>query len=146
MLNNVRHPLRMGLIYLAPLVLCLQVTACRHVPGPNIINGGNPPQIIFFEADPTQITAGSGQMITLKWETANAVKVRISGLDEDRELPPSGFLSVTPQRATTYTLIAANSEGRTKRSDPIRVTVDIRREVPPRRPAPVERAPGVLRQ
>jgi hypothetical protein len=60
--------------------------------------------ILFFNANPTQITAG--QSATLAWSTQGATTVSISGIGN---VPLSGSTSVAPTVTTQYTLTATNS-------------------------------------
>jgi hypothetical protein len=61
-------------------------------------------QILFFLADPKQITAG--QAVTLSWKTLNADTVNITGFGN---VAVNGSLPVSPTQTTTYTLTARNS-------------------------------------
>jgi len=60
--------------------------------------------ILFFNANPTQITAG--QAATLAWSTQGATSVTISGIGS---VPLAGSDPVSPTVTTTYTLTATNS-------------------------------------
>ena len=60
--------------------------------------------ILFFIANPTQITAG--QSATLSWSTQGATTVSISGIGN---VPLAGSTSVSPTVTTQYTLTATNS-------------------------------------
>jgi len=61
-------------------------------------------QILFFNANPTQIAAG--QAATLSWNVQHATQVSISGIGN---VPTTGSLSVSPGMTTTYTLTATNA-------------------------------------
>ncbi len=77
---------------------------------------GNP-QIIRFQATPTNII--SGESSTLSWTTSGATNVTISGVSGN--LPASGSVVVSPTQTTTYTLTAtANGVSVT---EPVVVTV-----------------------
>jgi hypothetical protein len=65
---------------------------------------GNP-QIIRFEATPTNIM--SGESSTLSWTTQNAQTVTISGVPGNQ--PASGSVVVSPTQTTTYTLTASSN-------------------------------------
>lgn len=73
------------------------------------------PVIVYFEAQPPQLTEGG--TTTLKWRTRNAVSVRISGLGE---VPPTGARIVEPRGRGSYILTAGNREGQSV-SEEIRV-------------------------
>lgn len=57
---------------------------------------------IQASVSPAQITAG--QSATLSWHTANADSVNLDG--DNRTLPASGTMTVSPTQTTTYTLRA----------------------------------------
>src|SRR5581483_5211267 len=60
--------------------------------------------ILFFTANPTNIT--KGQSSTLSWSTQNATSVTISGIGS---VPVSGSHAVSPTQNTVYTLTASNA-------------------------------------
>jgi len=62
-------------------------------------------QILFFNADPTQILAG--QASTLSWRVLNATSVTITGIGKVN--PTNGSVSVSPTETTTYKLTATNA-------------------------------------
>ncbi|HOT00185.1 MAG TPA: PKD domain-containing protein [Acidobacteriota bacterium] len=63
-------------------------------------------QILFFIAEPTQISPG--QQSRLSWKVSNAAAVRIEGIGA---VQAEGSLMVAPTASTTYTLIATSSSG-----------------------------------
>jgi len=63
-------------------------------------------QILFFIAEPTQISPG--QQSRLSWKVSNATAVRIEGIGA---VQAEGSLMVAPTASTTYTLIATSSSG-----------------------------------
>jgi hypothetical protein len=63
----------------------------------------NAVNILFFIANPTQISAG--QSATLSWNVQNASNVSISGIGN---VASSGSAPVSPTATTTYTLTATN--------------------------------------
>ncbi len=63
-------------------------------------------QILFFIAEPTQISPG--QQARLSWKVINASAVRIEGIGT---VQADGSLMVAPAATTTYTLIATSSSG-----------------------------------
>ena len=67
-------------------------------------------QILFFIAEPTQISPG--QQSRLSWKVSNATAVRIEGIGA---VQAEGSLMVAPTASTTYTLIATSSSGATAR-------------------------------
>jgi hypothetical protein len=79
------------------------------------------PQVIRFEASPTNII--SGESSTLSWTTSGADRVDISGVGTN--LPLSGSRVVSPTVTTTYTLTATAGTGPDARtvSAPVVVTV-----------------------
>lgn len=78
------------------------------------VSGG--PQILRFDASPTNITPGEAS--TLTWATQGATQVTISGIGT---VSPNGSTTVTPASTTTYTLTATN--GSQSVSAPATVTV-----------------------
>jgi hypothetical protein len=71
-----------------------------------------PPQIIQFEAQPPSVMAGDS--VTLRWRTAFADTVEISGLGR---VPEAGSRTVRPSGAQRYTLVASNPKGQTVREE-----------------------------
>lgn len=62
-----------------------------------------PVRIVFFAANPNQIS--SGQSSTLTWNVENATSVTISGIGT---VAANGSAPVSPTQTTTYTLTATN--------------------------------------
>jgi hypothetical protein len=75
------------------------------------------PQILRFDATPTQINQGESS--TLTWNTQGAQTVQISGIGM---VPASGSQTVTPTASTTYTLTATSADG-TQTTTTVSVTV-----------------------
>ena len=73
------------------------------------------PEILSFVSN--NYTISKGEMITLTWNTKNAVKCTLetsTGLSlKDRK--PNGLISVTPNKTTTFTLIAIDASGNEKK-------------------------------
>ncbi|HEY3739365.1 MAG TPA: OmpA family protein [Bryobacteraceae bacterium] len=65
------------------------------------------PQILFFIANPSSITAG--QTSQLQWQTQNADSATIN----TQSVPVTGSMGVSPMTTTTYTLTATNKNGST---------------------------------
>jgi len=85
-----------------------------------------PPKIEYYKVIGNKYVIDSGESVTLRWKTSNAVKVRIAGIGEV-ELP-SGRKSVTPNSpTTTYTLIATNQNDEINTSS---ITIRVRVKVP----------------
>ncbi|MGH7889507.1 MAG: hypothetical protein ACRENF_03045, partial [Thermodesulfobacteriota bacterium] len=80
------------------------------------------PEIASFKAHPARIEKGSSS--TLEWSASNASEVEISGIGK---VAPAGNQAVSPQEATTYTLIAKNEEGKTVQKT---VTVEVDSQIP----------------
>ena len=105
------HPLQPALRRFWPLVVgasALLLTACPGVSG----NGNSgAPQITDFRANPSNITAGTGSLLT--WTiTGSPTSLSLSGSDGTNLSSLSGTTtSVTPTATTTYTLTASNSSG-----------------------------------
>ncbi len=85
------------------------------------------PEIAVFKADPTRIEKGASSV--LEWSASNASEVEISGIGK---VAPAGNQAVSPQEATTYTLIAKNEEGKTVQKA---VTVEVDSQIPTEPPA-----------
>jgi hypothetical protein len=79
------------------------------------------PQILRFEATPTNIITGESS--TLSWTTQGTDRVDISGVGTN--LPANGSQVVSPTQTTTYTLTASAGTGNGARSvtAPVVVTV-----------------------
>jgi hypothetical protein len=79
------------------------------------------PQILRFEATPTNII--SGESSTLSWTTQGSERVDISGVGTN--LPANGSRVVSPTQTTTYTLTATAGTGTNARTvtAPVVVTV-----------------------
>lgn len=76
-----------------------------------------PVKILSFEASATEVTFG--KLVTLKWTTENAVKVKLvtsTGAVLDNR-PLNGSISVTPNKTTTYTLVAVDASGKEIQQD-----------------------------
>jgi hypothetical protein len=80
--------------------------------------GAGNPQVIRFEATPTNII--SGESSTLSWTTTGATRVDISGVGSN--LPLNGSSVVSPTQTTTYTLTATSADNRSVTA-PVVVTV-----------------------
>jgi len=91
-------------------------------------NGGNgseevkPAQIVIFQATPSKIQ--SGDATVLQWNTQNATKVTLNG----RSVTLDGNKRVTPQKTTSYTLVALNENGA---SDSATIEVEVPPPLPP---------------
>jgi hypothetical protein len=83
-----------------------------------------PPKIHSFEADPSVIKEGKSS--TLRWGTSNAEEVEISGIGR---VSLSDSRRVSPERTTSYTLIAINEEGNRVEEE---VTVEVIETEPPK--------------
>ncbi|MGA1864636.1 MAG: peptidylprolyl isomerase [bacterium] len=66
------------------------------------------PQIVYFEASPSEIE--KGKQSTLTWETSDTADVKI--LPDIGGVNASGDRAVSPSRTTSYTLIAKNEKGK----------------------------------
>jgi hypothetical protein len=64
----------------------------------------SPVRILEFTADPTATTQPNTP-VTLRWQTENATDIRITGIGP---VGPEGTITVFPERATSYTLLASN--------------------------------------
>lgn len=74
------------------------------------------PKIISFTATETEIEKGT--LVTLNWETINAANVKLvtnNGI-ELLARPQIGKISVTPNRTSSFTLIATNESGVSKQT------------------------------
>jgi hypothetical protein len=80
------------------------------------------PEIIAFRATPPNILRGGSS--TLTWQTSKAQEVEISGIGL---VPLSGSQEVSPERTTTYTLIARDEEREQVRDE---VTIVVRARAP----------------
>lgn len=67
-----------------------------------------PPEIISFIASDTTVT--KGKSVTLSWETANANTILLgrAGTEDFRSVPASGSQLVSPDKTTTYVLMAGH--------------------------------------
>jgi len=74
------------------------------IPGKRVIEK---PEIISFDANPSQIMKGTSS--TLSWQTSKAEEVEISDIGK---ISLSGSRKVSPRETTTYTLMARNEEGK----------------------------------
>jgi len=79
-------------------------------------------KITSFTASSTTIT--KGDLVTLSWVTQNATSIKIvtSAGQTLSNRPASGSISVTPNKTTTFTLIASDSSGN-EVSKPLTITV-----------------------
>ena len=66
------------------------------------------PEIVSFKAAPSSIIKGNQSVLT--WKTKNAVEVIIEPIGKEFKL--SGTNKVSPDKTTTYTLMARNEEGK----------------------------------
>lgn len=70
------------------------------------------PKVLTFTASSYEISKGS--LVTLKWTTENAQKcILITDNGKKIERPANGSISVTPNKTTTYTLVAVNEKEET---------------------------------
>lgn len=94
-----------------------------------VISNGDeilPPEIVSFKAAPSTINKGKQSILT--WKTKNAVEIIIEPIGKEFKL--SGTNKVSPDKTTTYTLMAKNEEGKKVER---KVTVKVSRRVAPRR-------------
>jgi len=68
--------------------------------------GSGPAPIVVFTATPDAVQ--KGQLVTLKWQVTNAVKVSIEGVGD---VPINGSKKVKPDASTTFTLTALGEGG-----------------------------------
>lgn len=82
------------------------------------------PKIKSFTASKTEIKPGD--TVTLSWEVVNATDIQISESDktDEKDLPLTGSIEVTPVATTTYVLTATGKGGTTSASVTITVTVN----------------------
>ena len=64
------------------------------------------PQIVKFNANPLELQPG--QMVTVEWETKNAVAVTLNG----STVALSGATKMLPPKSTTFTLNVVNADGK----------------------------------
>ena len=81
----------------------------------------DPPDIILFGADATEITRG--QVVTLSWNVWNAATIEID--NGFGAVPASGTVTVKPQSTTTYTLTARNADGTVSRAATVNVRIHL---------------------
>lgn len=122
-------------IGLLALLLVLFVSGCKKKPVPPPPAPPAPPApaapTATLRAVPPAIE--EGQSSTLSWNSTNATELR---LDPDiGSVAPQGSTQVSPQRSTTYTLVANGPGGKAEAS--ARVTVN----PPAAGPTPVQRMP-----
>src|SRR5688572_11138647 len=102
------------------LAALFAISACSSDGG-----GGGVPEIVTFSASKTAATAGD--IITLTWETKNAVKVTITSVPAEvgggADLPASGTLNTLPLTADATFKIVATGEERDTVDQSITVTV-----------------------
>lgn len=83
----------------------------------------NPPQITYFLADPPEIRPN--QQTTLRWEVKDADSVTLRNLTAGTAaatVSPSGSMTVSVDRDTTYLLAAANASGQVSQALVVSVT------------------------
>jgi hypothetical protein len=83
-----------------------------------------PPEIISFIASDTTVT--KGKSVTLSWETANANTILLgrAGTEDFRSVPASGSQLVSPDKTTTYVLMAGHrTTGPTMESKTLQIQV-----------------------
>jgi len=113
------------------LLLILTGTACKKKPPAPPPTPQPPPSpsapTATLRAVPSTIE--QGQATTLSWNSTNATELRIE--PDVGSIGPQGSTNVSPERSTTYTLVAKGPGGQAEAS--ARVTVN----VPPTPPSPV---------
>ena len=104
-------------------------TALRFVVGSPTKAPAAPPEITSFVA--SSATVNKGGTVTLSWRTSNADKVTLSeknpagGIINPRDVSGSGSQSVSPDRTTTYILLARRAG--TTRADFKQVQIQVSR-------------------
>lgn len=73
-----------------------------------------PPTIKVWSADPSEVQVGG--VVNLQWETSDAEKVTISGIDSTPiAVEPGGSREVTVDRSKTFEIVAWNQAGSSRR-------------------------------
>lgn len=99
------------------LLLMLSFSGCKNNP----TTPSNGPVINSFAISPTSIN--KGESATLSWNVTNALSISIDqGVGT---VSASGSKAVTPDKDTTYTLTAQNSDGTVNKSCGIAVSVKV---------------------
>ena len=125
--------IRRGISWTLVVVLLLIITgtACKKKPPAPPPTPQPPPSpsapTATLRAVPSTIE--QGQATTLSWNSTNATELRIE--PDVGSIGPQGSTNVSPERSTTYTLVAKGPGGQAEAS--ARVTVN----VPPTPPSPV---------
>jgi len=79
-----------------------------HFDGTEVDFQSPPPRIVYFKAEPPEISEGGTSL--LKWKTENAKSVSISGIGTVTPVD-RGYISVRPIRETNYELTVTNDSG-----------------------------------
>jgi PKD repeat protein len=99
------------LFVLASLLL-ITITGCINITQPPAAQPATPPVVVTFSASPTEIK--TGESATLLWNVTGATSVTIDqGIGD---VTVADTKTVSPTKATTYTLTATNSAGTTNQS------------------------------
>lgn len=80
-----------------------------------VVEMPNPPQIIFFSANPDSIAPG--ESTKLSWATVDATQVKVQG----KNVSSSGNFLDHPRKSTSYSLVAISDGGKETRSVAVEV-------------------------